>query len=323
MLAGSGTAGTEPGWANLVEGCGYMVLPITSTSVIIRPLSQIHTTATINYGRSVTLGCYIDGLLFKLVGARGNVKWALNSGETPKASFEFQGVYVLPSDTALLSAPTYDTTIPQAIINGSFTLDTVAMKYKSLEIDTGNKLAIRHNPSSAQGALSCAITGRNVTGSMDPEYELAATYNYFSKMTTNDPAALTLTIGATSGNIITVTAPNVQYSAIQPGDRDGLQVGNLSLAFISTFTDGGSTTVNNTSASGQAVLYVAATGSFAVGDEVRIGQGTVREETGYVLSIQAGTSLTLINNLVNSHTLAQADAVVTVQANDEFKITLT
>ena len=70
-----------------------------------------------------------------------------------------------------------------------------------------------------------------------------------------------------------------------------------------------STTVNNTSSLGQTVLYVASTTGFLVGDKIAIDQGGVRAEWGQVLSIQSGTSLTLVNNLSYTHTLAQADGV--------------
>ena len=69
------------------------------------------------------------------------------------------------------------------------------------------------------------------------------------------------------------------------------------------------TTVDADSNSGQTVLNVAATTMFAVGDRVRINSGGARDESGYVASIQAGVSLTLMDNLTYTHTAAQADVV--------------
>ena len=73
-----------------------------------------------------------------------------------------------------------------------------------------------------------------------------------------------------------------------------------------------STTVNVDSNSGQKVLKVASTTTptFQVGDRIRINSGGARDEAGYIASIQAGTSLTLVANLTNSHTAVQADAVI-------------
>lgn len=73
-----------------------------------------------------------------------------------------------------------------------------------------------------------------------------------------------------------------------------------------------STTVDADSNSGQKVLNVAstATPSFQVGDRVHINSGGARDEVGYIASIQAGVSITLVSNLTFTHTAVQADAVV-------------
>ena len=83
-----------------------------------------------------------------------------------------------------------------------------------------------------------------------------------------------------------------------------------------TFPDVTSTgsTVDVNSASGQKVLSVAATGNFDtttgnLGWRVIIGRGTAREEECTVDTIQAGISITMDDNLVYTHTAAQADVV--------------
>ena len=69
------------------------------------------------------------------------------------------------------------------------------------------------------------------------------------------------------------------------------------------------TTVDQDSASGQKVLYVADTSEFEERETVEIGFGTARQETGIIDTIQAGVSITLKENLTYTHTLAQADTV--------------
>ena len=71
------------------------------------------------------------------------------------------------------------------------------------------------------------------------------------------------------------------------------------------------TAVDVTSAAAQKVLSVAATTMFKVGDRINIdpdGSGG-GQEYGWVASISAGVSVTLMDNLANEHTLAQADVV--------------
>ena len=68
-------------------------------------------------------------------------------------------------------------------------------------------------------------------------------------------------------------------------------------------------TVDENSASGQAVLNIAATSGFSVDDTVVINRGGEREEEVIILSIQDDVSLTMTENLTETHTAAQADRV--------------
>ena len=75
------------------------------------------------------------------------------------------------------------------------------------------------------------------------------------------------------------------------------------------------TTVDADSAQGQKVLNVAATTNFLAGETIVINEGGDREEGGVIDSIQAGISLTLVDNLTYTHTLVQADAVTQAGLN--------
>jgi hypothetical protein len=231
-MATSGTAATAPTWGDLMEAC-YFSETIAATTVYAPASAPSAPT-----GSSFTTGLYIDGLYFKFHGCRGNCKMRLNSGEVGMLNFEIYGVYNIPTDTSLPTVTSYESTVPAAIVSGAFTLDSQAFKFKSLEIDMGNKLAPRHDPSQSTGVFSYAFTGRDVTGTIDPEYELVATYDFFTKLTTNSEAALSLTIGSGAGTTLTIAAPQVQWTAIQPGDRDGLLVANANFR-LNRNSDGG------------------------------------------------------------------------------------
>ncbi len=60
---------------------------------------------------------------------------------------------------------------------------------------------------------------------------------------------------------------------------------------------------------GQPILSVASTTGFAVDDTVVINRDGAREEEKIILSIQDGISLTMTENLTDSHTETQADRV--------------
>ena len=72
------------------------------------------------------------------------------------------------------------------------------------------------------------------------------------------------------------------------------------------------TEVDEVSAAAQKVLKVAATTGYAATDKIIINRGGDKEEEGVVASVQAGISLTLVDNLTYEHTV---DARTTVDAD--------
>lgn len=69
------------------------------------------------------------------------------------------------------------------------------------------------------------------------------------------------------------------------------------------------TTVDDDSVSGQKVLNVASTSGYDVGNYIVIDDGGAKQETGVIDTIQAGVSLTLVDNLANTHLGADAAEV--------------
>lgn len=69
------------------------------------------------------------------------------------------------------------------------------------------------------------------------------------------------------------------------------------------------TTVDADSNLGQTILNVTSTTGYTVGDTVRIGRGTDRDEKKIIDTIQAGISLTMTASLTYTHTGVQADTV--------------
>jgi len=97
-----------------------------------------------------------------------------------------------------------------------------------------------------------------------------------------------------------------------------------------TFPDVYSTgsTVDESSASGQKVLKVAATTNFDATDgnegwRVIIGRGTAREEECTIASIDAGVSITMDENLTYNHTVTQEQTLDQESASGQKKVYLT
>jgi len=172
---------------------------------------------------SLTIAVFNDGLRHIVRGARGSVKFGFKNGEICYCDFEFLGVYDSSADVAMI-APTYEATVPPALLGASLTVGGYAAKIQSLNLDMGNVLALRDDISSAQGYFSTLLTDRRPTGSFDPEMELVATHDFYGLWKGGTAAALAFNLGATQYNRIGITAPKLVYTKIGDSDRNSLSV---------------------------------------------------------------------------------------------------
>jgi hypothetical protein len=92
-----------------------------------------------------------------------------------------------------------------------------------MSIDLGNKLVLQPDWNISSGHKQVLITGREPVLTFDPEKVLVATYDFYTKWRAGSTVAMTAQVGATAGNICTVTAPAVQPTKLAEADRDGLR----------------------------------------------------------------------------------------------------
>lgn len=216
-LAGSGSAGTAPEWGPIIQACGMSETIVGATSVTYEPVSAYANM------KSVTVWVYRDGLLQKFTGCRGN--WSLNApaGERGMLHFRLWGHCAGPTDVAL-ATPTFDGTVAPIVKSASFTFGGYAGIIQALTVDMQNALQMTPSVNAASGYGAAIITDRNVLGSLNPEAALVATHDWWSDWEDGTSQALTITIGATAGNIATLTAPACTDRELNPGDRDGIMI---------------------------------------------------------------------------------------------------
>jgi hypothetical protein len=214
-VKGSGAAGTPPEIGVLLRGCGFGETIVASTSVEYEPVSTALKSITIYY--------YEDGIRRILTGCRGNVNFSAEVGGPGKLSFAFTGHYSAPTDVAV-ATPTFDTTVPSVWLGmASFLVDSYAAVITKLAFDMGNEVAKPGTIIAADGYGEIRITRRNVTGSMDPEQTLVATYNWINKWQTVATGALTCgTLGTVAGNRYLLTMPALTWSSLAPADKEGI-----------------------------------------------------------------------------------------------------
>jgi len=217
-LKGSGTKGTAPRIGDLLEACGFTETIYAGSSVSYAPAS-----ASI---KSVTIYAYLDGRLHIVKGARGSVKINIEAGKRGLLEFTMKGLYAAPTDTALPSA-TYEETVPPVAKGCTLSVNSVtSLVVQKTEIDLGNKVAERPSLIGTGGIAGFDITERDPSITLDPEAVSIATYDFRADLLTT-PRAFSLTIGATAGNIITVTAPKLNTKSFEYADRDGILVESI------------------------------------------------------------------------------------------------
>lgn len=218
-LVGSGTAGTAPFWGKLMKGCAFGETIVPATSVAYAPASTSIP--------SMTLAAYMDGVIHKLWGARGNVKLNLEVGKPGLLHFDFQGADFLHSDGAMLSGVSCSLVVPPSFLGATFTIDGVAFFVDKVEFDIANTLALRTDPNSSSGHKSCLITGRKGKITLDPEMVLASSKDIWTMWRNGSQVALSAVLGSVAGNIITIACPKFQIQDVKFGNRSGIRLNNL------------------------------------------------------------------------------------------------
>ena len=232
-LYGSGTkesTGGEsvPAWAKVfLPACGLIQAGATS------PIFNVSSTGPAGGStplavRSLTIGLYEDGMLKLLTGAMGNAAIRCVNGQPVRIEFTFTGVWNPPANDGLLT-PTYPKVLPPRFGGGAITLTTGwSPVLGELSFDLGNQVQMRADATKAAGLISAIITGRRVTGSMNPESSLTGERNSYGIWLASTPSALSVAIGAgDDGNSCTLAAPALQITNPQEIDRDGIQADEL------------------------------------------------------------------------------------------------
>lgn len=202
-LAGSGTAATAPAWGALMQACGFAET-VGATWVGYAPAAP-------SAQKSTTIYYYDDGVLHKLLGAKGTFRLSAAVGGRPTLAFTFIGL-----DGGDSAAPNPSTTLtpwkrPAVVTNansgdvsfgGTYASGAVtggtAYTSRGLELDLGN--AVNFTP--LLGGEYVDITAREVTGSMQLDLTAAQEVTFMGNVKANTTQAVSLEHGTAAGGIV-------------------------------------------------------------------------------------------------------------------------
>jgi hypothetical protein len=230
-IKGSGTAGTI--YAPLdacLQACGFTSTASAGVSVTYALTSAAASANFYGPGKSATFEVYKDGIKHIIAGALGNLKGSVEVTKYGYAEFTMKGLYAAPTDA---SAPTqtYSSVKPAVVVSASLSLAGLSAIATKLDFDLGNEVVERPSLSATTGILGFLISGRKPKGSCDPEAETIATHPFWANLLASTEASSSIVIGATAGNIVTITMPKTQYTDAPYGDRSGILTFEVGLQF--------------------------------------------------------------------------------------------
>jgi len=188
---------------------------------------------------SLTIYCYLDGLLHKLTGCRGTVSFSGEAGNYGTASFTFIGQYHPVVDMPMPEGAVYEETAPHQIELAGLTLD--GYRYacaQSFSIDLGMTNVVRDCMNGLDGYDGIVTTDRNVTGSVNPEAVLEADFNVWERFASGEAGKFYVCVGVDTNNRVEFISNSVQYNSVAYGDRNNIRTYDVGMKFVGYTGDG-------------------------------------------------------------------------------------
>ncbi|MGE0155186.1 MAG: hypothetical protein AB7R90_21405 [Reyranellaceae bacterium] len=174
---------------------------------------------------SNSIAVYMDGVVYRFRGCRGNVSFTFAAGQGWRASFAMTGLFEAKADAAV-PTPSYDGTRPGIWRNSIFSVDRVAVGLGQMSLDSGAQSVYPPNPNDAEGFDPPEIVSRRMTGQIDPNAVLVATRDLLADVRAGTTRLLHARLkggnAATTGNRIAVSVPSALFTGFQPTDRQGI-----------------------------------------------------------------------------------------------------
>jgi hypothetical protein len=237
-LYGSGNSGAPvPALMDLLlPACSCVKTVNTFARSLLAPEAAGAATKT------ATIGVYVSGKLKMIRGAMGTVKFTFPAGKRAVAEWSFSGLWVAPTDVAMLSA-TFPTYAPLRAGSGSLTLtygsDAWTPRANELSIDLGNVLHLMPTLNDTTGYALCSVPNYATGGSLDPLSTLVADHDIFGHILAAHEMSLAYVLGSVAGNRITFSAPALQFTNAQEAEREGTEVDSATFQLNTVSAAGG------------------------------------------------------------------------------------
>jgi hypothetical protein len=190
---------------------------------------------------AVTIYYYSDGVLHKLLGARGSYELAMGIGERPVLRFTFVGkdggltaasnpaltLTAFRTPAVITDANSGDLLLGCTYSTGALSAGTAYVS-QGLQVSSGNE--VKFTP--LLGSEEVNISNRAMTGKIALELTAAQEVTFMTNLKANTTQSLGLQHGSTAGNISLVYAPRAQLISPTKVDVDGMLLNGYDVRFV-------------------------------------------------------------------------------------------
>lgn len=178
---------------------------------------------------SCTIYAYAGGLLFKIVGCRGNVRWPINAGQIGVMRFAMQGILVADPATTALPAITYDAVLPPPAVSMGLAISSWTPDVVTGEFNQASQISRLDSGNAAEGVGEFAIahmqeTAFNLTARSVP----LATYDPYTVRKNSTPQTVDLTLGSAQYNRVKLDVNDARLRTIEHPEDQGFTAWDLS-----------------------------------------------------------------------------------------------
>lgn len=218
-FAGSGTAGTAPGFDKILLACG-MVKAVTAGERVTYTMGLTSSTPATRY----SLSTGIDGQAYRMAGALGSqFQINLEPNGFASCSATMQGLYAAPVDVANLT-PVFPAQAPPVTFNSAGVLSGTATVAGFAACINSFSFTMENTQRFADDA-GCtprmSHTNREVSGSITIARPALSGFDAFATAANSTTGAILLPLNGGAGNISTINLPRVQFKSPQLVDVDG------------------------------------------------------------------------------------------------------
>lgn len=195
-LAGSGAAGTAPGWGPMARCGGLSEAIVASTSVTYTPITDSMESGAAYVWEGATKQI--------LTNIRGDATLRYTAASIPYLECDFMGVYSDPAEVSI-ATPTYTAFKKPLIVNKAnttFALNGVSLVLRELSLAIKNKV----EPRMLVGSERIVIDDRKEELAMQVEAVPVSIFNPYTLAKAQTQMAMSLVHGTVAGSIITLSS---------------------------------------------------------------------------------------------------------------------